>query len=174
MIVIRWIKLRSLCYKVDEDYQTCRDAWETKRRTELSDFLDWYNNLDVQPFLLTLEKQCAVYAEKSIDMVKDAISLPGLDIQWLFDETGKPPSIGDCMLQQNPDMEDYIRVRKVMSKSRVVYLVDKSDWELFRLFEENVVGEPSIVFHRYHEEDVTKTKESEFGERALLCKKIEL
>lgn len=58
----------------------------------VKDFLVCYNNLNVQPFLLALEKQCSIYANRDIDMLKDAISLPGLAVQWLF---GK--CIGECM-----------------------------------------------------------------------------
>lgn len=52
---------------------------------------------------------------------------------------------------------------KAVAKRRVVHLIDKTNWDLFELFKDNVVGGPSIVFHRYHEEGKTKIWEREFA-----------
>ena len=52
--------------------------------SSMRDFLIWYNNLDVKPMLEAVAKQCAIYEVKGIDMLKDAISLPGLAVRWLF------------------------------------------------------------------------------------------
>lgn len=62
---------------------------EPKRYTliklvDFPDFLEWYNNLDVAPFLKVIEKQVAFYAEHRIDMFKDGISVPGLTMKFLF------------------------------------------------------------------------------------------
>ena len=44
-------------------------------------FADWlqnYNDLDVAPGLETLEKMWAFYNDKGIDILKAAVSLPGV------------------------------------------------------------------------------------------------
>ena len=48
------------------------------------DFLIWYNNLDVTPFLEALEKMFVFYRHRNMDMFKSAISVPGLSLQYLF------------------------------------------------------------------------------------------
>ena len=44
----------------------------------MRDFLVWYNNRDVTPFVEALEKQKAFYKNHQLDMCKDAMSLPNL------------------------------------------------------------------------------------------------
>ena len=62
----------------DEDYAICQEAWCYNRMTTMRDFLVWYNNRDVVPFLEALDKQFAFYQQQNIDMFKDGISVPGL------------------------------------------------------------------------------------------------
>lgn len=48
------------------------------------DFLIWYNNLDVKPFCDALEKMCAFWEEKNIDMLPQGIFIPGVILAYLF------------------------------------------------------------------------------------------
>ena len=52
----------------------------------MRDFLVWYNNRDVVPFLEDLDKQFAFYQQQNIDMFKDGISVPGLTLLYLFND----------------------------------------------------------------------------------------
>lgn len=52
------------------------------------DFSVWYNNLEVIQFVEALEKQSTVFKEAGIDMLKSAISLPGLPMRLLFTVVG--------------------------------------------------------------------------------------
>ena len=45
----------------DEDYASCQEAWCDIGMTTLRDFLVWYNNRDVVPFLLAIDRQFAFY-----------------------------------------------------------------------------------------------------------------
>ena len=46
------------------------------------DYLEYYNNLDVIPFVGCVEKTKLFYQEKKLDIFKDGVSLPGLGIWW--------------------------------------------------------------------------------------------
>ena len=46
--------------------------------------LRYYNNSDVAPGLEALEKMRAFYTEKGIDILKDAISVPGVSLHYLL------------------------------------------------------------------------------------------
>ena len=46
------------------------------------EFLAWYNNLDVAPFLAAVEKMSAFWQEQNKDMFKDGISVPGLTLKY--------------------------------------------------------------------------------------------
>ena len=70
----------------DEDYALCQEAWCYNRMTTMHDFLVWYNNRDVVPFLEALDKQFAFYQQQNIDMFKDGIIVPGLTLLYLFND----------------------------------------------------------------------------------------
>ena len=48
------------------------------------DCLEYYNNVDVTPFLETLEKVKAFYTKLGIDIFKDAVSLAGFSMQYIL------------------------------------------------------------------------------------------
>jgi hypothetical protein len=109
-----------------KDYEYCKDVWNTNNMTNMMDFLRWYNNCDVVPMVEALNKMFVFYRDKGLDMFKDAISLPGLAYKMLLSCTEEKFS-----------------------------LFKEEDKELFYLLKRNIVGGPSIIFHRYHE--VNKT-----------------
>ena len=111
----------------------------------VNDFLVWYNNLDVLPFLEAVEKMSAFWQERKIDMFKDGISVPGLTLKYLF---------------------------SFLDEQTYFSLFDQGNSDLYHLIKDNNTGGPSIIFHRYHEAGKTKLREAEKGEAAKLCQKI--
>ena len=109
------------------------------------DFLVWYNNLDVVPFIEAVEKMSQFWQERKIDMFKDGISVPGLTLKYLF-----------LFL----DHQTYFN------------LFDQANSDLYHLIKDNNTGGPSIIFHRYQEAGKTKIREAEKGQAAKLCEKI--
>ena len=77
-------------------------------------------------------------------MFKSAISVPGLTLNYLFSLL--PPDV-------------------------YFTLISNQNRDLHSLFEENLVGGPSIVFHRYHEKDLTFLRAADFPEPKI-CKSI--
>ena len=49
-----------------------------------ADWLRYYNNLDVAPGRKALEKMRNVYTEKRVDILKDAVSIPGVSLHYLL------------------------------------------------------------------------------------------
>ena len=94
------------------------------------DYLIWYNNRDVTPFVEAIEKMRLFYEEREIDLFKDGISVPGLTMKYLM----------KC------------------SPNAHFGLFSEKDKDLFYTFRENLVGGPSIIFHRFHEKHVTKIR----------------
>jgi len=43
-----------------------------------AEWLQYCNNLDVEPFIEALEKMKAFYGKRGVDICKDAVSLPGV------------------------------------------------------------------------------------------------
>ena len=98
----------------------------------MRDFLVWYNNRDVVPFLQAIDKQFAFSQQQNIDMFKDGISVPGL-----------------TLLFNNLPSKTYFTV------------FNNTNSDLLQLVKNNIVGGPAIIFHRYHEKDIAKIRGEE-------------
>ena len=115
----------------DADYARCQAVWHDNQMKTLREYLIWYNNRDVTPFLDAIAKQFTFYCDRGIDMFKDGISVPGLSLLYLFSNLPK---------------DTFFTVFNETSK------------DLHHLVKDNIVGGPAIIFHRYHEKDVTKIR----------------
>ena len=88
------------------------------------DFLVWYNNLDVGPFVTAVEWFQAFYFRKGIDVFKTAILVPGIARQLLF-KSARKQHANFAFFDQNND-------------------------DLYQIIKQNIVGGPSIIFTRHH------------------------
>ena len=118
----------------DEDYARCQAVWRDNGMKTMHDFLVWYNNRDVVPFLDAIDKQFAFYKQQNIDMFKDGVSVPGLTLLYLFNE---------------------------LPSNTFFTVVNQTNSDLHLLVKENIVGGPAIIFHRYHENDINKIRGEE-------------
>ena len=115
----------------DADYARCQAVWHDNQMTTMRDYLIWYNNRDVTPFLDAIAKQFTFYCDRGIDMFKDGISVPGLSLLHLFNDLPN---------------DTYFTV------------FNRTNSDLHELVKDNIVGGPAIIFHRYHEKDVTRIR----------------
>jgi len=58
--------------------------FKEKGMRSFSDWLRYYNNLDVAPSLEAVEKMRNFYTEKGIDILKGAVSIPGVSLHYLL------------------------------------------------------------------------------------------
>lgn len=107
-----------------EDYQYCQKIWTDNNMSTFRDFLIWYNNLDVGPFVTAIERFQKFYFDIQVDIFQNAISLPGVSRQLLF-RTAR---------EQNVNFA----------------LFDESNKDLYHTIKQNIVGGPSIIFTRHH------------------------
>ena len=110
----------------EEEYSYCQEVWREKKMRSMRDFLTWYNNLDVGPFIEAVEKMAAFWQGHGIDIF-NFISLPGIAMQF--------------------EMQ--------FLKQQGIHLSVFNSEELYNLFRENMVGGPAIIFKRYAEADKT-------------------
>ena len=115
----------------DTDYAACQAVWRDNGMETLREYLIWYNNRDVTPFLDAIAKQAGFYKQHNIDMFKDGTSVPGLSLLHLFNDLPN---------------DTYFAV------------FNRTNSDLHELVKDNIVGGPAIIFHRYHEKDVTKIR----------------
>ena len=130
-----------------DEYAYCQRVWQENNMTSFRDYLEWYNGLDVDPFMEALGKQFGFYkGELHLDMFKDGISVPGLTLKYLFNTIDPTETTFTLFDKYNSDVHDLIK-----------------EWN---------VGGPSIVFNRYQEAGVTKINEHLYGAAAKLCESV--
>ena len=115
----------------NDDYALCQAVWRDNGMETLREYLIWYNNRDVTPFLDAIAKQAGFYKHQNIDMFKDGISVPGLSLLHLFNDL--------------PNDTNFVTFNRTNS-------------DLHKLVKDNIVGGPAIIFHRYHEKNVTRIR----------------
>ena len=94
-------------------YQYCQQIWRDLEMTTFRDFLVWYNNLDVLPFVEAVEKFQQFYFDKGIDVFKSAISVPGIARQLLF-RTARQHNVNFALFDEN-NKDLYQRLNKTSS-----------------------------------------------------------
>ena len=92
----------------DEEYWYCQQVWEDNELSTFKDFLVWYNNLDVIPFLEAVEKMSQFWQERKIDMSKDGVSVPGLTLKYLVSYLS-PQTYFSLFDQSNKDLYHLIK-----------------------------------------------------------------
>ena len=128
------------------EWEDCQRLFEEKGMQTFADWLRYYNNLDVGPGLEALEKVRTFYTEKRIDILKDAVSIPGVSLHDL--------------------------IRGAVERGTELWSPGKEEYEML---ESAVVGGPSLlVFTRYHEVGVTKIRSHKIKKNPYLQKHLGL
>ena len=112
----------------EEEYHYSLEILETHDMTMMQDFLHWYNDLDVAPFLVAIDNMFSFCKSLGADMFKDAISVPGLTLKYLSIFYPEPHQFLHIIQQEGYQMR------------------------------QNIVSGPSIIFHRYHEAGMTRIR----------------
>lgn len=156
-----------------DEYESVVSAWESHKMETIRDLLIWYNNLDVHPFLIALETQSQVYRSRGIDMLKEAISLPGLSTSWMFSVAGERPTIREAFRQCRSGTDvNYDDVKRAVIATQRVRLIGEEDESLYDCVRDNMVGGPCEVYHRRHVRGETKIRETVYGSNSKLCSEV--
>jgi hypothetical protein len=137
-------KLKNEYLLTEAEFQECKKIFREKNMTRFADWLKYYNDLDVEPFIEAADKMKAFYFDKGLDMFKDASSLPGISMQYLLR--------GTLSGKDAPEL----------------YAPGKEAYDLLKAA---VSGGPSLVFTRYHEAGKTRIRSHQFKD-AKVCVKI--
>ena len=124
------------------EWKACKKLFREKGMKTFKDWVRYYNNLDVAPGLEALEKMRNFYTEKEIDIMKDAVSIPGVSLHYLL--------------------------KGAIDRNAELYSPSKEAYEMLK---EAVVGSPSLVFTRIHEVGKTRIRSHQIAEPRL-CKNI--
>ena len=111
-----------------QNYKELLEIWSTKKMKCLRDFLQHYNECDVDGFVTAVEKMIDFYFELNVDVLKDCISVPGAARR---------------LMHNNLAPGDYFS------------LPDQYNKEVSELMRLNSTGGPSIIFNRYQSKNET-------------------
>ena len=124
------------------EWKACKETFREKGMKTFKAWVCYYNNLDVAPGLEALQKMKNFYTEKGIDIMKDAVSIPGVSLHYLL--------------------------RGAIERNAELYSPSKEAYDMLKAA---VVGGPSLVFTRYHEVGKTRIRSHQIAEPKL-CQNI--
>ena len=130
-----------------KEYDACKRLFHKRGMRTFGDWLEYYNNLDVAPFLEALQKMKEFYTNLGVDIFKDAVSLPGVSRQYILRKT--------------------LKGRKGY-KPPELYTPNKEAYDMLKAA---VVGGPFLVFTRKHLAGETKIRSHQY-EDAKPAKRI--
>ena len=126
-------KLKNEYVLTRKEWEECQRLFKEKGMKTFKDWLKYYNNLDVAPGLEALQKMKNFYIGKGIDIMKDAVSIPGVSLHYLL--------------------------KGAIERKAELYAPSKEAYEMLK---EAVVGGPSLVFTRYHEAGKTRIRSHQY------------
>ena len=135
-------KLKGDYLLTKSELRECKKVFEEKGMKTFADWLRYYNNLDVVPGIEAMEKMRDFYEEKGIDILKDAVSIPGVSLHYLL--------------------------RGAIERSAELFSPCEEEYNMLK---SSLVGGPSLVFSRYHEAGLTKIRDHRL-KNCCVCKKI--
>ena len=128
--------------EIMSNHKKLQDIWQRENMSTFRHYLEFYNLLDVGPFVQGLQKLMTFYTDRAIDIFKTTISIPGVARALLF-QTAR---------------ENHAHFS----------LFDGTQQELYKKFKDNITGGASLVFHRELEAGKTLLR----GNPNKICKKI--
>ena len=163
----------------EEEYQNFCDEFSKRGCVTMKDWLKEYNLADVKPFIEALEKTREQYYPDEIDLLKDAVSIPGISMMYVLNEflkrkkysepdlfaPGEPCkcvcSSDDCSEKTSCEKSEEIREDcKICTKN-----------EAYEMLTTGMIGGPSIVFCRYAEAGVSQIR-SHIYEDTKTCRAV--
>ena len=129
---LKKLKLVERPKTISENYSYLQQIWKNEKMLTFEDYLKWYNNKDVRPTLIALQKMMGFYHARDIDMLKLGLTLPNLANRILHS-----------------------------SRSAKFFPFNKMDSHYDTYIRSWLTGGPSIIFTRYAKANVTKIGTSE-------------
>ena len=164
-----------------EEYQNFCDEFHKRGCVTMKDWLKEYNLADVEPFIEALEKTREQYYPDEIDLLKDAVSIPGISMTYVLNKAlkrkkysepdlfapGEPCkcecSSDDCQKKGCEKCKEIRDNCKICTKN-----------EAYEMLTTGMIGGPSIVFCRHAEAGVSKIRSHIYREEdSKTCRSVQ-
>ena len=162
-----------------EEYQNFCDEFSKRGCETMKDWLKEYNLADVKPFIEALEKTREQYYPDEIDLLKDAVSIPGISMMYVLNEALRRKIYSEpdlfapgepCKCECSDDCEE-VRCKKCKEIRDNCKICTKN--EAYEMLTTGMIGGPSIVFCRYAEAGVSKIRSHIYSEKAKTCRSVQ-
>ena len=170
-----------------EEYQNFCDEFHKRGCETMKDWLKEYNLADVEPFIEALEKTREQYYPDEIDLLKDAVSIPGISMTYVLNKALKIKKKSDldlfapgdpckCKCKNDCQKKGCEKCKEICDNCEIC-----TKNEAYEMLTTGMIGGPSIVFCRHAEAGVSKIRshiysDSEAGENlradAKTCRSV--
>ena len=164
-----------------EEYQNFCDEFRKRGCVTMKDWLKEYNLADVEPFIEALEKTREQYYPDEIDLLKDAVSIPGISMTYVLNKALKMKKKSDpdlfapgdpCKCECSSDdcqKKGCEKCKEIRDNCRIC-----TKNEAYEILTKGMVGGPSIVFCRHAEAGVSKIRSHIYREEdAKICRSVQ-
>ena len=145
----------------------------------MKDWLKEYNLADVTPFIQALEKTREQYYPDDIDLLKDAVSIPGISMMYVLNEALRrkkysqpdlfaPGEPCKCECSDDCGKEGCEKCKEIRDNCKIC-----TKNEAYEMLTTGMIGGPSIVFCRYAEAGVSQIRSNIYSEKAKTCRSVE-
>ena len=161
-----------------EEYQNFCDEFHKRGCVTMKDWLKEYNLADVEPFIEALEKTREQYYPDEIALLKDAVSIPGISMNYVLNKALKIKKKSDpdlfapgepCKCKCKVDCEE-VRCKKCKEIRDNCEICTKN--EAYEMLTTGMIGGPSIVFCRHAEAGVSMIRSHIYSEKARTCRSV--
>ena len=162
-----------------EEYQNFCDEFHKRGCVTMKDWLKEYNLADVKPFIEALEKTREQYYPDEIDLLKDAVSIPGISMMYVLNEALRRKKYSEpdlfapgepckCKCSDDCKKEGCEKCKEIRDNCKIC-----TKNEAYEMLKTGMIGGPSIVFCRYAEAGVSKIRSHIYSEKAKTCRSVQ-
>ena len=162
-----------------EEYQNFCDGFHKRGCVTMKDWLKEYNLADVEPFIEALEKTREQYYPDEIDLLKDAVSIPGISMTYVLNKALKIKKKSDpdlfapgdpckCKCKVDCQKKGCEKCKEIRDNCEIC-----TKNEAYEMLTTGMIGGPSIVFCRHAEAGVSKIRSHIYREEdAKTCRSV--
>ena len=162
-----------------EEYQNFCDEFHKRGCVTMKDWLKEYNLADVEPFIEALEKTREQYYPDEIDLLKDAVSIPGISMTYVLNKALKIKKKSDpdlfapgdpckCKCKNDCQKKGCEKCKEIRDNCEIC-----TKNEAYEMLTTGMIGGPSIVFCRHAEAGVSKIRSHIYREEdAKTCRSV--
>ena len=163
-----------------EEYQNFCDEFRKRGCVTMKDWLKEYNLADVEPFIEALEKTREQYYPDEIDLLKDAVSIPGISMTYVLNKALKIKKKSDpdlfapgdpckCKCKNDCQKKGCEKCKEIRDNCEIC-----TKNEAYEMLTTGMIGGPSIVFCRHAEAGVSKIRSHIYREEdAKTCRSVQ-